>query len=294
MASSQPVAEAQDAPTKHPAVLRRVGATIRRRLGRGVPLWLAALPLLLFLALPLAVLVARSVGADALAQARDPGVQQAVGLSLWTTLLTTALTIAGGTPLAFMLARRRFTGRTIMDALVDLPVVLPPAVAGIALLVTFGRRGFLGSALAHLGISLPFTSAAVVLAQIFVAAPLYIRAAKNAFDADQQAIEEAAALDGAAPWRVFVHMTLPLALPALISGAVMTWARALGEFGATIIFAGNSPGTTQTIPLAIYLGFDFNLQTALALSGVLLAVAFGVLGLVKGLLHRQIAPRSIE
>lgn len=294
MASSQPVAEARPAPTTQESAQARKGIPWWRRLGRGVPLWLVSLPLLLFLALPLAVLVTRSLSAGVLAQMRDPGVREAVGLSLWTTLLATVIIIIGGTPLAFMLARRRFVGRGLIDALVDLPVVLPPAVSGIALLVTFGRRGLLGNALAHLGISLPFTSAAVVLAQIFVAAPLYLRAAKNAFDADRHAIEEAAALDGAAPWRIFLHVTLPLALPALISGAVMTWARALGEFGATIIFAGNSPGTTQTIPLSIYLGFDFNLQTALALSGVLLAVAFGVLGLVKGLLHRQIASRSIE
>lgn len=256
---------------------------------RALPLWVASAPFLAFLALPLATLAQRSVLAGVVARATDPAVAQAVALSLTTSLLALAITLLGGTPLAFMLARGRFAGRGMVEALVDLPVVLPPAVAGIALLVTFGRRGLLGNALAAAHITLPFTPAAVVMAQVFVAAPLYIKAASSAFRERRHAIEEAAALDGASPLVVFQRITLPLALPALISGAVMTWARALGEFGATIIFAGNFPGRTQTIPLAIYLGFELNLQTALALAGVLLAVAFGVLLLVRGVLHRQIA-----
>jgi molybdate transport system permease protein len=256
---------------------------------RGLPLWLASVPLLAFLALPLVTLAQRSIGAGVLAQASDPAIAEAVRLSLTTTLVALAVTLLGGTPLAYALARRHFAGRGMLHALIDLPVVLPPAVAGIALLVTFGQRGLLGGALATAHVTLPFTPAAVVMAQIFVAAPLYIKAAASAFSASQHEIEEAAALDGASALGVFRHITLPLALPALISGAVTMWARALGEFGATIIFAGNFPGRTQTMPLAIYLGFALDLQKALALAGVLLAVAFGVLLLVRGVLRRQLA-----
>jgi molybdate transport system permease protein len=260
-----------------------------KRLARGAVLWLVSLPMLVFLVVPLLALVWRSLPIGVLARIADPGVAQAISLSMTTTAVTVALTLLAGTPLAYALARRRFAGRTAVEALVDLPVVLPPAVAGIALLVTFGRRGIIGHALAAAGLTLPFTPAAVVMAQLFVAAPLYIKAAASAFAEVRPEIEEAAAIDGAAPWQIFLHVTLPLVLPAIISGAVMTWARALGEFGATIIFAGNFPGRTQTIPLSIYLGFEIDLDTALALAAVLLAVAFGVLLLVRGILRRRIA-----
>jgi molybdate transport system permease protein len=189
---------------------------------------------------------------------------------------------------AWLLARRRFRGRAALDALIDLPMVLPPAVAGIALLMAFGRRGLIGSFLSDLGIEVVFTPVAVVLAQLFVAAPFYMRAATTAFGRVHHDLEEAAMLDGASRGGVFRYITLPLTAAGLAGGAVMTWARALGEFGATIIFAGNLPGRTQTMPLAIYLGFELDLTVALAMATLLLAVAFGVLVVVKWLLHSRI------
>ena len=263
---------------------------------RWLPLVLASLPMLLFLVVPLVALVLRvSLGnllvlvLTILTGTAHSDAAQALALSIDTTLVATGITVVLGTPLAYLLARRRFFGHTVADALVDLPVVLPPAVAGIALLVSLGRNGVFGPALAHLGIALPFTSAAVVLAQIFVAAPFYIRAAINAFSAIRRELEEAAAIDGAGSWGVFTRITLPLALPALASGMVMTWARALGEFGATIIFAGNFPGRTQTIPLAIYLGFEIDLDTALTLAALQLALAFSIVLVVRGILRRALS-----
>jgi len=164
--------------------------------------------------------------------------------------------VLAGTPLAYLLARRRFRGRTALDTLIDLPMVLPPSVAGIALLVAFGRRGLVGQYLTVAGIELAFTQMAVVLAQIFVAAPFYIKAAAAGFAGVDRELEQAAALDGATPLQVARYVTVPLAWTSLFGGAVMTWARALGEFGATIIFAGNFVGRTQTMPLAIYQGFE--------------------------------------
>ncbi|MGL4648096.1 MAG: ABC transporter permease, partial [Caldilineaceae bacterium] len=204
------------------------------------------------------------------------------------SLVTLALALLLGTPLAWLLGRRRFRGRSIVNALVDLPMVLPPAVAGLALLMAYGRRGLVGPTLGIFGIEVVFTPWAVVLAQLFVAAPFFVRAAATAFGSVQHDLEEAAMLDGASKRGVFRHITVPLAGAALAGGAVMTWARALGEFGATIIFAGNLPGRTQTMPLAIYLGFELDLDVALALSTLLLAVAFGVLLVVKWGLHSRI------
>ncbi len=167
-------------------------------------------------------------------------------------------------------------------------MVLPPSVAGIALLVAFGRRGLLGQYLSVVGIELAFTQTAVVLAQLFVAAPFYIKAAAAGFAAVDRELEQAAALDGATAFQVARYVTVPLAWTALFGGIVMTWARALGEFGATIIFAGNFIGRTQTMPLAIYQGFEQELSVALTLSVILLAVSFAVLFVVKGVLRRQL------
>jgi molybdate transport system permease protein len=175
-----------------------------------------------------------------------------------------------------------------LDTLIDLPMVLPPAVAGIALLLAFGRRGLFGQYLNDMGIDIAFTQTAVVLAQLFVAAPFYVKAAAVGFAAIDQELEQAAALDGANGWQIFRLITLPLAWTALLGGAVMTWARALGEFGATIIFAGNFPGRTQTMPLAIYLGFELDLNIALTLAVILLAVSFLVLLVIKGLLGQRV------
>jgi len=259
---------------------------VRRR--RSVDAWrLLSLPLLGFLFLPILALLLRADPARLLANLGDEQVLQAVGLSLRTTLISVALTIVFGTPVAQLLARRRLRFRRAIDTLIDLPTVLPPSVAGVALLIAFGRRGVFGGALEDLGIQVAFTQIAVVLAQTFVAAPYYIKTAANAFAHIDAEIEEAAAIDGANGWQVFRHLIVPLSWSALISGSVMTWARALGEFGATIIFAGNFPGRTQTMPLAIYLGFEIDLDVALTLSVILIGLSFLALTIVKGALRRD-------
>jgi molybdate transport system permease protein len=252
-------------------------------------LLLASLPMLAFLLMPLLALVLRIAPAQFLANLTYPEVAQAIGLSVVTTALTTVLTVVCGSPVAYLLARRPFRGRTALDALIDLPMVLPPSVAGIALLVAFGRRGLLGHYFSALGIDIAFSQTAVVLAQMFVAAPFYIKAAAAGFASVDQELEHAAGLDGASPFQVFRYITVPLAWTSLFGGAVMTWARALGEFGATIIFAGNFVGRTQTMPLAIYQGFEQELSVALTLAAILLAVSFAVLFTVRGVLGGRIS-----
>jgi molybdate transport system permease protein len=243
--------------------------------------WLTGLPLLAFLTIPLIALLVWT-DADLLrASLARPEVLQAIGLSLKTSLIATGVTLLFGTTLAYALARRTMPLRRLWDTLVDLPMVLPPAVAGVALLVAFGRRGIVGGLLEDWGIHIAFTQAAVVLAQTFVAAPLFIRTAIIGFSAIDSELEEAAKLDGAGERQLFRFVTLPLSRKALLSGAVLTWARALGEFGATIIFAGNFPGRTQTMPLAIYLGFELDLSVALTLSVFLMGASFVTLVLVK-------------
>jgi molybdate transport system permease protein len=260
----------------------------RRRAWNQLVLVLLALPLLVFLALPLLSLLIRTGLDTLLAHMAQPQVLQAVALSLTTSFFATVLAIVLGMPLAYLLARHEFRGRVVLETLIDLPMVLPPAVAGVALLMAFGRRGVVGEHLSGLGLELAFTQAAVVLAQMFVAAPFFVKSAIAGFTHVNRDAEEAAQIDGAGSWTVFWHITLPLTWPALSGGAIMTWARALGEFGATIIFAGNFPGRTQTMPLAIYLGFELQLGTALTLSIILLVVSFGVLALVKGLMRQRV------
>lgn len=260
----------------------------RERRRADLPLILAGLPLLMLFVLPLVALALRVNPAQFLANLASPAVIQAIWISLVTSTAATALAMLTGLPLAYLLARRQFYGRTLIDTLIDLPMVLPPSVAGIALLVAFGRRGLFGQYLDDMGISIAFTQTAVILAQVFVAAPFFVKAAISALGGVDRELEHAAALDGAGTNQVFRFVTLPLALPVLFAGAVMTWARALGEFGATIIFAGNFPGRTQTMPLAIYLGFELDMGIALTLALILLVVSFGVLFTVKRVLRRQV------
>ena len=279
----QPAAHGREtvlAPDASPPAQRRLRP---RRLS-----WLLSLPFLAFLVLPLAALILRLQPARLIPSLQSPQVVQAVTLSMATTLVTTVVTVIFGTPVSYLLARRRFPGRRIVDTLVDLPTVLPPAVAGVALLMAFGRKGLLGSALNAWGIHIAFSLVAVVMAQTFVASAFYVKAAALGFASINPELEQSAALDGADGWQVFRHVTMPLAWTALLSGAVMTWARALGEFGATIIFAGNYPGRTQTMPLAIYLGFELDLNVALTLAVILIVCSFLVLMLVKGILHRDV------
>ena len=244
-----------------------------------ITVWALALCLLLFLAIPVGALVIRALGTGAAWDARTyQTLRQALGLSMATTAMTMVIIIALGTPLAYLLARRRFPGAAAIEALVDLPIVLPPAVAGIALLVAFGRNGLIGRWLAEGGVTVGFTTIAVVMAQIFVSAPFYVIAARGGFARVDSDVEAAAADLGATPGQVFRTVTLPLIAPSLIAGAVLAWARALGEFGATIMFAGNFPGVTQTMPLAIYGRFGAgDLSTALLLSVVLLIASLIVL-----------------
>jgi molybdate transport system permease protein len=251
------------------------------------PWWLLSLPLLLFLALPVVAMFLRTPPERLLANLGQAQVIQAISLSLMTTSITLAVTIVFGTPVAYLLARYNFPLRRAVDTLLDLPTVLPPSVAGVALLMAFGRRGLIGEWLEFWDIHIAFTQVAVILAQTFISAPFYVKAAILGFASVDKDLEQAAALDGADSRQVFRFVTMPLAWTALLSGAVMTWARALGEFGATIIFAGNYPGRTQTMPLAIYIGFELDLDVALTLSVILVGCSFLVLMIVKGLLQRE-------
>jgi molybdate transport system permease protein len=241
---------------------------------------LSALLLLLVL-LPIAgLLFASSIG-KLVRGLGDPLVGPAVRLTLATTIASLVTIVAGGTPLAWAIARRRGAVWRVLETVIELPVVLPPAVAGVALLLAFGRRGLLGPALATFGIGLPFSSAAVVLAQSFVAAPFYVQAAVAAFRRLDGDLTLVARTLGASWPRVFFTVAVPLSWPALAGGAALSWARALGEFGATLMFAGNQVGRTQTLPLAIYTALESDLQTAQSLSIILVAVAFGLLMAIR-------------
>jgi molybdate transport system permease protein len=238
-----------------------------------------------FLGVPIALLVGRAVLGGSLAAALGSTVViDALLLSLVTTAISLGLTIAIATPLAHLLARRRFRGASLVETLVDLPIVLPPSVAGLALLLTLGRRGVVGEPLAAAGIELPFTTVAVILAQVFVAAPFYIRAARAGFQTVDRDLEDAGRVDGASERQIAWWITIPLAAPALVAGVVMTWARALGEFGATIMFAGNVAGETQTLPLVVYGEFQAgDVDASVAAAAILVLAAFGVLIAVRGL-----------
>lgn len=239
----------------------------------------------LFLFLPVATLVARSLVDGAL---RDALVSEAVLTALWLSLTTTAvsvvLTVIVGLPLAFVLARRRFRGKWLVEAIVDLPIVLPPSVAGLALLLVFGRRGLLSAPFEILGIEVPFTTVAVVLAQTFVAAPFFVRSARTGLAGVDRDLEDAARVDGASELQLFRRITVPMAAGALAAGLVMSWARALGEFGATIMFAGNIEGRTQTLPLVVYAEFGAgDLEASIAAAAILVLAALGVLVAVRAL-----------
>lgn len=242
---------------------------------------LLSLPLLVFLGLPLLALLVSTPPSRLVAHLNDQEVVQALKVSLFTTFIAIITIVLTGTPVAFFLSRRRLPWRDVIDSLIDLPTVLPPAVAGVALLLAFGRRGLLGGTLNLFDIHIAFTWAAVVMAQVFIAAPFYVKAAVIGFSGIDPELEQAASLDGASGWQIFRFIILPLTRSALLSGSMMSWARALGEFGATIIFAGNFPGRTQTMPLAIYIGFEINLDVALTLSVILLGISFVTLLVVK-------------
>jgi molybdate transport system permease protein len=237
-----------------------------------------------FFILPLLGLLLRAPWRDAARSLTEPDTLQALKLSLVASLSATGIALVLGVPMAWIYARAEFPGRAVVRALTTLPMVLPPVVGGIALLLAFGRRGLLGSWLdSTFGITLPFTTAGVVMAETFVAMPFLILTVEAGLRSMDRRYEEAARTLGANRWRVFTRVTLPLIAPSLFAGAVLCWARALGEFGATITFAGNFPGITQTMPLAVYLLLETNQEASFILSLVLLLISLLVL---IGLRHR--------
>ena len=238
---------------------------------------LAVTLMLALLALPVVALLLRVSPGAVLARLGERDVRESLALSLATSATATALVALLGTPLAWVLATRRLPAQRVIDALVLLPMVLPPTVAGFALLLAFGRAGLAGRALSVFGLSLPFTTAAVVIAQVFMAAPFFIASARAGFAAVDVRYREAAATLRAGEWHTFVRVALPLSRRALVAGLAMSGARALGEFGATIVFAGNLPGVTRTMPLAVYVAMESDLDAAVALSLVLLVMAFVLL-----------------
>lgn len=244
---------------------------------------LPSLLLVILLGLPLVALILRAADREFFTYALSDTALAALRLSLTTSLVSVAVSLLIGTPLAYILAYWEFKGRALLELLIDLPVVLPPSVAGLALLIAFGRQGLFGEWLTFFGISLPFTTAAVVIAQTFVSAPLFVRAMRIGFAGIDPQLEEAAHVEGANQWQMFSQVMLPLAGKALVSGGILAWTRALGEFGATILFAGNLEGVTQTMPLAIYLGFERNLDVAVVLSVVLVFVSLALLVVMRKL-----------
>lgn len=253
------------------------------REARSAPLLGLAILVAALLGLPVAVLVGRALldGSLGLALQTD-AVVAALGLSLATTAVSLVVTVLIGLPLAIVLARRRFSGSWLVEAIIDLPIVLPPSVAGLALLLVFGRRGLLGEPLTVLGVDIAFTTIAVIVAQIFVSAPFFIRSARAGLAAVDRDLEDAARVDGASEARVFRMISVPLASGALAAGLVMSWARALGEFGATIMFAGSIEGVTQTLPLVVYAEFQAgDLDASIAAAAILVLAALGVLIAVR-------------
>ena len=234
-----------------------------------------------FLALPLVALFTHTSPAHLWAALGDPSARDALRLSIETSALALVLVVVVGTPTAWLLATRRFPGRAVVITLVELPLVLPPAVAGLSLLVAFGPHGLVGGGLHDAGIVLPLHTAAVVVALIFVSAPFHLRQAQAAFAALDPAPLEASRTLGAGPARTFLRVAIPLAAGGLLTGAALALARALGEFGATLMFAGSLRGVTRTASLAIYDRFGTDVDGALALSAVLVAVAAGLLMVVR-------------
>jgi molybdate transport system permease protein len=261
-----------------------------RRAGRGggsprsvpAPLLVPAVVAVAFLVLPLAGLVIRAPWGRMGAALSGADAVQALVLSLWTATVATGVCLAIGVPLAWVLARTTFPGQRLLRALVTLPLVLPPVVGGVALLLAFGRTGFIGSLLdSWFGLTIPFTPLAVVMAETFVAMPFLVITVEGALRSADQGFEEAAATLGASRMTVFRRVTVPLIAPSLGAGAVLCWARALGEFGATITFAGSFPGQTETMPIAVYYALENDPDAAIALSLVLLLVSVIVLASLR-------------
>ena len=272
------------------------GTTTRRGIASRLSVTQAFAPLALvfvaFVGTPLVAMLWRAIESGALGDdLTSPLVVNAMRLSAITSTLTLILAVVFGTPVAYLLARRDFPCKAVVDLLIDLPIVLPPTVAGVALLVAFGRRGIIGEHFDTIGLELAFTTAAVVLAQLFVSAPFYVRTAKAGFESVSPQFEGVAATLGASPLRIFWRVVLPLAWPSLLAGAILCWARALSELGATLIFAGNFTGRTQTMPLAIISAFEAGrpIEVSIALAVILVVAAAVLLGLLRFVTRRATA-----
>ena len=243
---------------------------------------------LLLLATPVLVLMLRGLGSRAWSATPDSSaILSAVLLSFASTAAVVVLAAALGTPLAWVLSRYQFRGQRFVSLFIELPIVMPPAVAGLALLLTFGRSGVIGSVLAEAGVIIPFSILAVIIAQFFISAPFYIRSAQVGFSSIASEIEDAARVDGANGWLLFWYIILPIAWRALFSGMILTWARALGEFGATILFAGNLQGKTQTMPLLVYSIFERDIDAAIWTGLILIVLALCALFLSQSFARAQ-------
>ncbi|HEX5996529.1 MAG TPA: molybdate ABC transporter permease subunit [Jiangellales bacterium] len=266
-------------PVESGSTVDRPRATRRRTRARvPAPLIIPAALALAFLVLPLVGLFVRAPWPTLPQRLAEPEVLEALRLSIVAATLATAVCLVMGVPLAWLLARVEFPGRRLVRALVTVPLVLPPVVGGLALLLLLGRRGIVGQWLDKwFDVTIPFTTTAVVIAEAFVAMPFLVIAVEGALRGADERYDEAAATLGASRWTIFRRVTLPLVAPGIAAGSVLCWARALGEFGATITFAGNFPGRTQTMPLSVYLLLETDPPAAIVLSLVLLAVSVGIL-----------------
>lgn len=253
----------------------------RLRESRPAAFGILAFVLPLYITLPLLALFLVTTPAAVVGHLFTGMALRALVLTLQTTLAATLICVVFGTPLAYMLARNDFRGRGVIDTLVDLPITIPPVVAGVALLLAFGRRGLLGQHLDAAGIQIPFTTIAVVMAQVFIASPFYVRTVRAGFATVDRTLEAVAGTLGASPWRVFWTISVPLARPAIVAGIVLAWARALSEFGATMMFAGNLPGRTQTLTLAVMSAMESDLDTAVSISILSLILAGAALFAAK-------------
>ncbi len=256
-----------------------VGATPRERVA-----WtILALPLLLLLAVPIVLLVGRASPGSIITELTHRETRDAIVLSLVTSAISLGVTIVLGTPLALYLARSRSRMGVILETIVDLPTVLPPSVAGVALLLALGRTGVLGGWLHERGLDIAFTPLAVVITQVFVASPYFVRSARAGFASVPRDTLEASIIDGATGWTLLTRVLGPLSIRSLGAGAAMSWSRALGEFGATMIFAGSLPGVTRTMPIEVYVGFESSLDRAIVLSTILIAISLLLLVLARAI-----------
>lgn len=270
-----PVGQAKRAPTRSP-----VGSLVRQ-----FPYGLAFL-VGLYAGLPMVALLIRGASSEVLHALSDPSVLTALRLTSISVALVLLLSVVFGTPVAYLLARREFMGKRLLETILEIPIALPPLVAGVGLLMAFGRRGLLGPFLDRFGLVPAFTLAAVVMAQLIVSLPFYIRSAMLGFRAVPRELEEAASVDGAAWWQVFFYQTLPLAFPGIFAGMILCATRAASEFGAALMFAGNFPGRTQTMTLAIVAALETSVERALAISLILLVLAVAVVFIARRMVGR--------